>query len=284
MATVDDVLNALCDSVDSAFQAAGITNQGLIAPGYPNMPDLTKMMEQVPSQYYVGIVPLPTEKLTTRFFSNTYLINAVEPTMTATVSGNQITFSGTVQAGVNATVVLNGGTPNGPNPVTYQSVNGDTLSSVATGVAAKINTLSGYSASAIGAVVTITGASSITCDIGGSATTGREAMRTERHFQISCWCPDPPTRSAMFRAIKLYFATVYFLQFPDTSKGRLKYVTAPWHDEMQRDTLYSAILVYSVDWGEIVTDTQTQITATQITTQATLANGETTPSITITEG
>jgi hypothetical protein len=109
-------------------------------------------------------------------------------------------------------------------------------------------------------------------------------MRTDRHFQISVWCPDAPTRSALFNAIKVYLAQVYFLTFPDTSQGRLKYVSAPWNDDMQQDTLYFLKAIYSVEWGEVAQDTQTQITAVQITQQSTMANGEDAPSITVTEG
>jgi hypothetical protein len=196
------------------------------------------------------------------------------------VSGNAITFSGPVTAGQNVAVVLDPGSSGAV--ATYKTTANDTLASIATNVAGLIS--APYSATASGDTVSITGATTIKCNVGGSAVVGQEVMRTERHFQISVWCPDAPTRSALFNAIKVYLAQVYFLTFPDTSQGRLKYVSAPWNDDMQQDTLYFLKAIYSVEWGEVAQDTQTQITAVQITQQSTMANGEDAPSITVTEG
>lgn len=281
MATVDDVLDALNDQINDAIIAAGITNEGIIAPGWPNMPDLTKQMEQVPAQYFVSLYPLLTEKLTTRFLNEPWgYISKVTPSITATVSGNVITFSGTVTAGQNIGVVLDPGFSG--EAAMYQTTASDTLSSIATNVAAAVK--SPYSATASGATVTITGASTIKCNVGGTATVGYEVMRSERHFQISVWCPDAPTRSVIFNAIKVYLAQVYFLTFPDTSQGRLKYVASPWNDDMQQDTLYFLKAVYSVEWGEVAQETQTQVTAVQLTTTTTYPNGEDQPAVTVTEG
>lgn len=281
MATVDDVLDALNDQINDAIIAAGITNEGIIAPGWPNMPDLTKQMEQVPAQYFVSLYPLPTEKLTTRFLNEPWgYLSTVTPSITATISGNAITFSGAVTPGQNIAVVLDPGSSGAA--FTYQSVSNDTLASIATNVAALIS--APYSATASGATVTITGAKTIKCNVGGSAVVGYEVMRTERHFQISVWCPDAPTRSAIFNAIKVYLAQVYFLSFPDTSQGRIKYVSSPWNDDMQQDTLYFLKAIYSVEWGEVAQETQTQITAVQLSTTATYANGEDQPAVTVTEG
>lgn len=281
MATVDDVLSALNDQINDALIAAKITNQGIIAPGWPNMPDLTKQMEQVPAQYFVSLFPLPTERLTTRFLNEPEgYISTTPATVVASISGNIVTFSGTVTAGQNVTIVVDPGESGAV--ATYQTKTGDTLASIASSIAALVT--APYSATASGDSVTVTGATTIVCNVGGSAVVGQEVMRTERHFQISVWCPDAPTRSLIFNAIKILLAQVYFLTFPDTSKGRLKYVSSPWNDDMQQDTLYFLKAVYCVEWGEVAQETRTQITATQISIQETLANGESTPSISVTEG
>lgn len=276
MASVDDVLAALNDQINTALIAANVTNEGFIAPGWPNMTELTKQMEQVPAQYFVSIYPLPTERVTTRFLNEPWgYISTIDPTVTASISGNVVSFSGAVTPGQNVALILDPGTSGAV--AHYQTKAGDTLADVALGVAAQV--VAPYTATPSGDTVAITSAATLRCNVGGSAVVGQEVLRTDRHFQISVWCPDAPTRSLIFNAIKRAFASVYFLTFPDTSSGRLKYVSSPWSDEMQQDTLYFLKAVYSVEWGEIAQDTQTQIVVTQVTT-----TGQNGPSITTTEG
>lgn len=282
MATVDDVLSALNDQISDAIEAAGVTNEGYVAPGWPNMTELTRQMEQVPAQYFVSIYPLPTERLTTRFLNEPQgYVSTTPATVTASIASNVLTFGGTVEAGLNIHTIVNG------HDALYQTLANDALASIASGVAAAINALgvTGLSATAGGAQVTITGANAIACNVGGFAMVGTEVLRSERQFQISVWCPDAPTRSSIFNAIKLYLAqNVPFLAFPDTSQGRLKYVSSPWNDEMQQDTLYFLKAIYSVEWGEVALEKQMQIGAVQISTSTTLANGQSGPASTITEG
>lgn len=286
MASIDDVLSALNDAVSASIVSAGVTNQGIIAPGWPNMPDLTKQMEEVPAQYYVSLYPLPTERLTTRFFPKTWVLGSSQaPTLMGTLTESSVTFTGTPQAGVNVTAIVRGGSPTQSQAVTYQTTGSDTLETISAALAAKIIglDLSGVNAGASGPTMSVTGVVAFSCNIGGVLTVGQEVLRTLRHFQVSVWAPDAPLRNAIAAAIKLGFATTYFLQFPDTSYGRLKYVSSPWSDDMQRDTLYNAKMIYSVEWAELQTQEAAQITAIEFSTQA-VSGGQTQPPYPITEG
>lgn len=282
MASISQVIAALQTAVSNALIAGGITNQGTVIGGWPNMPALTKQMEQVPPQYCVSVYPLDSEKLTTRFFPHWQYLTGLNVTLTASVSGNAITFGGTAASGFVVNVVVNAGLQG--QAVVYQTTSTDTLASIATSVASRLSALSGISAVASGDTVTVTGASSITCNVGGSATIAQEVRRTERQFQISTWCPDGPTRSAIVNAIDTYCATLYFLTLGDGTFGRLKYVRGPWNDEMQRDTLYFAHQIFSVEFATMQTETATQVGITQSSMQATLANGQSVPVVTDTEG
>lgn len=282
MASITDVMSALQTQVADALIAANITLNGTVIKGWPNMPALTKQMEIVPAQYCVSVYPLPAEKKTTRLFPLWQVQTEPNVTLGSSLSGGVLTFSGTVATGFNVMVVLNAGISGAT--ALYQTSGTDTLASIATGVAAKINAITGFSAVASGDTVTISGAKSIICNIGGSGVLAREVRRTERQFQLSTWCPDGPTRAAIADAIDLFLATVYFLSFPDGSSGRLTYVRGPWNDEMQRDTLYFAHQIFAVEWGTMQTTVATQVAAVETTMQQTQANGQVAQTTTDTEG
>lgn len=279
MASISDVMAALRSQISDALVAASIDNQGSIIAGWPNMAALTKQMEIVPAQYCVSVFPLNAEKRTTRLFPKWQVQTAPNVTMGALLSGDVVTFNGTPAAGFNVMVVLDAGLSGAT--ALYQTSGADTLATIATGVAAKVNAVPGFSAVASGDTVTISGATTIICNVGGSGVLAREVRRTERQFQLSTWCPDGPTRAAIVDAIDLFLATVYFLSFPDGSSGRLTYIRGPWNDEMQRDTLYFAHQIFAVEWGTMQTTTATQIAAIETTMQA---NGQVAQSTTDTEG
>ena len=289
MASVDDVLTALKSAVITAITPLSFSNTILVGAGFPNMPALTKELEQGNS--FVGITALPTEKLSTRFFPLSYVITPPAVGLTASVSGNTIAFGGTPGAGFNVQTTIDSGSQTSINAL-YQTTGSDTLASIATNTAAALTT-AGAPSTASGDTVTVSGTiASLVCNVAGSATLGREVRRTCRHFQISTYTPpdsDPSLtalstkRSAIVSAIDTALATTYFLQFPDTSWGRLEYVRGPWDDDMQRETMLIAHQIFSVDWGTIAIDTASQIGAIQVQQSAVSAASITT-TLAFTEG
>ncbi len=255
MASVYDVLTGLTETINSSIVNAGITNKGYIRPGWPNMPELTKQMEQVPEQYYVSIYPLSDETNTTRFFPSnlTGIIGAV-PTLslTASVSSNVITFGGTPQGGVNIGVDFSPG-------ALYQTTSSDTLATIATNVAAALNLASGIAAAASGDTISVTGVTNFTVNLGLTALGGSEVLRTIRNFQISIWTPSSNLRETIAEPVRAGIALTYFLQFPDKSYGRLLYKDTPWADVMERESIYFAHMIVSVEWGTFSSNTVAQI-------------------------
>ena len=290
MASVDDVLVALKAAVIAAVNPLSFSNAILAGAGSPNMPALTKELEQGNS--FIGIIALPTEKLTTRFFPISYIIMPPSVGLIATVTGNTIAFSGTPSAGLSIQSTINSGAPASINAV-YQTTGSDTIGSIASSVAAAL-TAAGASASAAGDNITVAGTiASLVCNVAGTSTLGSEVRRTCRHFQVSTYTPpdaEPSLtvlstkRSAIVNAIDNALATTYFLQFPDTSWGRLEYVRGPWNDDMQRETMLISHQIFSVDWATIRTDSASQIGAIQVQQTAVSAASISTTLASLTEG
>lgn len=259
MASIDDVLLALKTAVIAAVTPLPNANKIKVGVGFPNIMPTTTDLEQ--GAGFIGIFPLKNERLTTRFFPGNYTTIASTPLLAAAVTGNTIAFSGSVAAGYAVDVVVNSGQLVGSMAVAYVTLGTDTLDSVATAVAAAL-VAAGFSASASGADVALSGTfSSVVCNIGAQSQIAQEVRRTERHFQIMTVVPGNAStltavstdRSAIVNAIDAYFALQYFLLLADASWGRLKYVSGPWEDDMQRETMLIAHQVFSVEFATIAT-------------------------------
>ena len=270
MASVDDVLLALKAAVTTAVTPLPNANKIKVGVGFPNIMPTTTDLEQ--GAGFIGIFPLKNERLTTRFFPGNYTTIASAPLLAATVAGNTVTFSGSVAANYVVNVVVNSGQIVGSMAVAYVTLATDTLDSVATAVAAALVS-AGVPASASGASLTLTGTfSSIICNIGAQSQIAQEVRRTERHFQIMTVMPGNAAtltsvstdRSAIVNAIDAYFALQYFLLLADGSWGRLKYVSGPWEDDMQRETMLIAHQVFSVEFATVATATAAPVGAIDV--------------------
>ncbi len=253
-----DLLDTICVAVADALSDA-IDQETLLAPpaqvvaGWPYVNELVALLSQ--KEYILTVFPHPDGHQTSRYSPIPFTIQDPFVSLVATVSltARTITFSGSAQTGINVHSFI------GPllQDAYYQTRPSDTLASTATAVAAAINalTISGVSASASGAMVTVTGSPYIICNVGSSQETmAVEVNRIQRTVQVSAWCPTPDLRFQVSDPILQSIGTtdVPVLKFSDGSplriqnNGRIDYNT----DESQSAySLYEYHINFEVEYG-----------------------------------
>jgi hypothetical protein len=176
--------------------------------------------------------------------------------LTLTVAANTITVGGTPFSPLNAVVTVDG------LDYLYPVQPGDTLTSIATGLAALINEDTATSSS--GPVITLPGNHRITTRVGAVGTIIRETRRQKRGFQITFWCPDPASRDAIVPPVDAALADLDFLALPDGSVGRLIYERTRVSDRVEREGLYRRDLFYSVEYPTTDTGIAAEIVSTTL--------------------
>ena len=277
MADISDVYSALLSVIAGIFYPSGQpTNTiatspvtGTIVRYYPGWPQKAQLDQDLGNNV-VNIsvfAPPGTEQNTTRFPRQWQVATPAQHTLTATVddTGTIITIGGTVSTSQNVAAIVNG------TPFVYQSQASDTLSSVASGLAALI-AAGGFSASASGAAVTISGAKSLVARVGGIATMLKEVRRQNRLFQISFWCPTPALRDTAVKAVDPVLAATNFLSLADGSMGRLIYQRTFVDDAAEKAGCYRRDLFYAVEYGTTITEQAPEAVAVEGTIQGSSAD------------
>lgn len=258
-----DAMKALANAISSAvntYSGVSIPSQTII--GWPNFEDLTKIIQQ--GQYQISIFDDGKVKDTTRFFGQWMYTSLPSVPLSGAISGNTLTFSGSVPASGQLNVHTLFGAPLVDS--LYQPTASEALSGVAAGVAAAVVSAGG-SATASGNVVTFSGTPVIKCNIGGSATLSREVSRQRRTVQVSVWCPDPIMRDNVADAIETYVGAkgnsqTQFYPMGDGTKIWVDYQTSCDKDDKQADySMYMRDIFYTVEYGMMQTQTATQIGA-----------------------
>lgn len=258
----DAVLDGIVSAVNNAINAQGITQRGQVGKGWPVATEITPILAQSDNEWQVSVYPLPGSKNVTRNRPEYAMIPKPNVTLTASVTNNLITFAGTPQAGLNIHAFCDA-----PLPDTWYVTNGqDTLASIAFGVAGSINAAGrpGLSATATGAVVTVTGCKTLRVTIGGSETAviGREVGRIERVVQVSVWASNDAVRALVFGAIQSGVGMLdsRFFTLADGTDYGICYESDTWSDESQSSySLYVSHTLYRVEFGITQTVTATQV-------------------------
>ena len=201
----------------------------------------------------ISVYPTDTEKRTTKYAPEWITLNVPAPSVKLAASETTLTVSGTPAALQNACAVVNGIASIYPVQV------GDTLSSIATGLAALIN--AGEYATSSGPVITIPAAYSLAGRVGTVGTSILEIRRQKRNFQVTFWCPTPASRDLIASAVDNALADVDFLTLPDGSSGRLLYERSHVGDQSEKEGLYRRDLFYSVEYATTRTRGAAQILA-----------------------
>lgn len=199
----------------------------------------------------VSVFPMAVEQRTTRYPRTYQTLTKPTVGLTLTVSSDTITVGGTPTSPLNAAALVNN------KGYIYAVQSGDTLNSIATGLAALIN--ADTSASSSGPVITIPAAKQLVARVGGVGTVIRETKRQKKGFQISFWCPNPTLRDQVVPPVDQALADIDFLTLPDGSSGWLRYERTVPSDRVEREGLYRRDLIYSVEFGTTETLSAAQI-------------------------
>ena len=261
MADIIDIQNTLVSLAAQAVYPNGIGQPSAItAPcklyaGWPTQSQLDA--DLLASTPHLTVFPLGIERNTTRFPADWQQNTVNQPTLSAVVTGQQVTITGTLPATYfqqNVAVFVN------KAPYVYAVQPADTLNSVATALSALIP-----GATSSGAVITIPPTLIInTARVGGTGTSVSEIRRQERQFQLTAWANSPQVRDALASLVDVALAQLRFISLPDGTAGRLIYRHSNVIDALQKARLYRRDLVYSVEYGTTLTTNNAQIVVEQL--------------------
>ncbi len=253
MADLSDVEVALETLVTAAVYPAGVPAGS--APPSPTAgapvrvrrgwPDATKLDADLAAGIVnVSIYSMPGHsRPVPRYTDEWRLVASGVPTITATVTGNQVTFSGSGGPGQLAGVQLAG--------VAYAVQAPSDAADVATALAAIVP-----GATADGDVLTLTAAPDY-ARTGAGVTEAMEVRRQVQGFRIGLWCPTPATRDTVASVVDAALASFdqEFVTLPDGSGGLVRYQGTLSDDVPSKANLWRRDLQYSVEYPTLLTRT-----------------------------
>jgi hypothetical protein len=264
MADISEVQNTLVGLIAGALypngtgQASAVGAQCRVGSGWPTKaqldPDLAGGIVNV------SVYPTSIEHKTSRYnMAGWQQISHNAPTVTLTQAGQAITIGGTVPApffAQNVAILIGG------HAFTYAVQQSDTLTTIASALAALIAiTYAGTTSS--GAVITLpTGTPQPTLRTGGTGMVGKEVKRQSRVVRIVIWSPTPALRDAVASLLDAFLAQLDFLTLPDGFAGRLLYHHSDLVDLQEKANLYRRDLCYSVEFPTTITQQATDVTVT----------------------
>jgi hypothetical protein len=199
----------------------------------------------------VTVYPRDNEQPTTRYPREWRELPVPTPSLTLTAGSTTITVGGTPASPLNAAARVNG------KSYVYPVQAGDTLTTIATALAALINV--DTTATSTGPVITVPGARSLIARVGTVGGLIRETRRQKRSFQITFWCSTPALRDLIARACDAALADITFLTMPDGTAARILYERSTVSDRVEREGLYRRDLFYSVEYATTDSTTGAQI-------------------------
>lgn len=258
MADITDVSNALVTVIAGIVYPNGTSQPSITgAPVlvYQGWPDAVQLRADLAAgKVHVSVYPQPNMlRVVDSAMSDWSTPSAPVNTITLTLSGQTVTVGGTVSAPQNAALVVDN------KAYVYAVQAGDTLTSIATALAALVN--ADQSATAAGAVVTIPGAKYISPRVGGQGVAVRETRRQEQGYQITVWANCFDQRDPIAAAIDSALSGIPHLTLADQSAA-LRFKSSRQDDSQQKEGIYRRDLMYAVEFSTFASQTLTQITAT----------------------
>ena len=259
MASVYDIQNTLVSIIAGIVYPNG-TSQASVAGVdtfiYAGWPQPNRLETDINAgKCHISVYPLSTEKKLTEPLGRPWqLMQKGVPTLTATVNGQQITFSGTVSIPTNINIKSDGAQH------VYAVQSGDTLTTISTALSALIT-----GSSSTGPVVTMPAASMFNVRIGGVDTVGRLLRRQEKDFQITVWTSTPALRQTIAEAVDNGLSALTNLSMHDGSPTVLRYKRSVPGDSIQSYLVYRHDMIFSVDFSSMQTEQATQVVAPTMT-------------------
>ena len=255
MADISDVENALVSLIEQIAYPSGTANPSVLLDQNSN-PVKVQIYRgwPIPAQLDadmlagnivdVSIFPTAVERNTTRYGSDYETQSFPAATLTLVAGTTTLTVGGTISQPQNVAAIVNG------IGYSYGVQANDTLTSIATGLAALINEDTACTSS--GPVITIPTANELIPRIGVVGIAYKEVKRQTRNVMISFWCPNPALRDAAGKLFDPALASIEFLTLTDSTACRFIYANSPITDQPEKETVYRRDLVYSVEYPTTV--------------------------------
>jgi len=276
MADIDDVCNALVSQIASAVYPNGVAQPSAIGvpaaiyPGWPTSSQLDADLRALGNggngKIHITVFPRPHEKNTTRYLGLQYQQQALNaPTLLLAINGQQVTISGTVSTPQNVVLIVSN------QAYTYAVQAADTLASIATALAQQI-----AGAAAVGSVITLPASARITAArAGAGGTLSAITKQQQREVQITIWADSPAHRSAAASFTDSALSAITWLQLPDGTSGRLRYVSTLVDDVNQKANLYRRDLLYTIEYLTTNTISATEVIVVEQNNSLTMPDGST---------
>lgn len=255
MASVYDIQNTLVGLIAGVVYPYGTGQPGIagvdtfIYAGWPQPARLETDLNA--GKCHISVYPLPTEKKMTESLGRPWrTLTHGTPTITATVSGRQITFSGAVSTPTNINIYAD------KQHHCYAVQPGDTLTSIATALSTLIT-----GSSSSGAAMTMTASTAFDVRIGTVDTVGRILRRQQKDFQITVWTGSPALRETVSSAVDNGLSSLTSLATADGSPTVIQYKRSLHSDTAQSYLVYRHDMIFTVDFSTMQTDTATQVVA-----------------------
>jgi hypothetical protein len=247
MADLSDVEIAIVSKATGALYPGGISQLSVIGTTcrvYRGWPSTSALNSDLASGIVnVTVLPATTlDEVPDPYFDKWYPAIAAT-SLTATVVGHSVTFSGTVVGNEIVGLLVDG------TPFSYNDTVGDTNGSIAANLVALIS--ASRIADLVGATVTIPGATSIIARVVTNAIVAEELRRQRREVQVSCWCPSPAVCDLVCKTIDLTLMKSAFIELSDNTKAHIRYVSTQAYDQSQNALLYRRDLFYKCEFAVI---------------------------------
>jgi hypothetical protein len=245
MASQSDVEQALVGAIAQVLYPSGdtmVSSVGVPARIYRGWPMTSALNADLAADWLnVSVFADSTAQRNTTRYMNEWVSQVNVPvTLSATVSGTTVQFSGAVGLGQLAGIEVNG------SCFVYATQANDTSVTVAGSLAVLVNAQ--QIALASGSSVVIPGASRLIARVGAAGSAMMQTRRQRQSFRISFWCADPQMRDTCTNAVDAALAQINFLPLNDGSVGRLLFCQSVALDRAEDAALYRRDLLYSVEY------------------------------------
>ena len=252
MADISDVEQACADLVTSIVYPNGISGASIVGAlcrvyrGWPSTQTLNTDLNA--GAINLTVVSDNEPGRTTTRHLPVWHTTIIQPGVTVTTDGQQVTLSGEPHVGDLVGVLIDG------TAYPYRVQDGDTAELVAS----HMNQLIGADRLSMvaNATITIPGARLISARAVRDQNASFESRRQEKDLRIICWCPSPAMRDAIAAAIDGAFSQIAFLPLPDATSARILYRNTASYDQSQSASLYRRDLLYTAEFSTMATVSQ----------------------------
>ncbi len=188
-------------------------------------------------------------------------MSVASPTITLTEGAATLTVGGAVPSPFtphNVAALI------GNDPFIYAVQQGDTLTSIATGLATMIAAKYPGTTSSGSAISLPAGVQARAARVGTTGIVTAEWERQAQIFQITVWTPDPATRKTIGNALKVALARIAFITMPDGFGARIRYQRSVLIDEAEKVRVYRRDFYYEIEYATTVTEQIATVVAVKV--------------------